>query len=232
MTGRRRKPFTAYDCVVGRSGGCCGTSHHEPVIDSAILPTIKSLTNKNKVYEYLFRSKYCSDSQKERLINLKSKYKVGLTRATELDGLLPDGFTDKLRELKREIDILERKSSETWDESDIRAEADRIADFYENLIGDKKDSEILSRDFIRDYIDRARLTLARVRSVQGKKSWTAISGVNIRCSVGKRITEVKTVDRCSPRLSDNECLELEIEVPLPQKFSCCEPEPYDESRVL
>ena len=38
--------------------------------------------------------------------------------------------------------------------------------------------------------------------------------------------------RCSPRLSDADSLTVDIEVALPQKFACCEPEPYDESQVL
>lgn len=232
VTGRKRKPFVAYDCVVGRAGGCCGTSHLEPVIDAAILPTIKSLADKNKVYEYLFKDKYCSDTQKEYLNNIKAKYKVGITRATELDGLLPDGFTENLRNLKREIDILERKTQETWKEEDIQQEAEIIAGFYQNLIGNRKESDILSREFVRDYIDRIQLSLARVRSVQGKKSWTAIEKVTIRCSLGKRVTEVRTEHRCLPRLKDEDSLTVEISVPLPPKFAACEPEPYDDSKVL
>lgn len=227
MRGRRRNPEVEYACQIGAAGGCTGIAHYEKKLDIWMLPAIKSLTDEKSVYENLYRQNAPSEQLDAKLETLREKFRVGQNRLADLDGLLPDGFTENLREIKREIDVLTAKQHRTIDVDKLREIAAQTARTYKEILSNKSDDEILTKDFVRNYLKEIRLELTRVKSTNKTKNFTAINRLFISVYRGYDNAPVNTVRRVSPQ-SDIDTILLTVDVQLPPHFYRCEPHPFDD----
>ena len=124
----------------------------------------------------------------KRTKKLREKYARGQQRLYDLEGMLPDGFTDKLRELKKEIDIKERRAKSVLDLTKLRLTAAEVASNYKRVFKDITDASQLTREQIQEYFKTINLELSRVKTQSGKRQHSAINRLLIHTYMGKDTT--------------------------------------------
>ena len=102
--------------------------------------------------------------------------------------MLPEGFVIKLRNIKKEIDMLEQKSTTVLDLTKLRLAATESARYYRDKLDAAGSEPVLTTEFIRDTFKQIKLNLERVKSVTGKRQLCAIKSIYINAYMGKDYT--------------------------------------------
>ena len=132
--------------------------------------------------------------------------------------MLPDGFTAKLRNIKKEIDMLEQRSNTVLDLTKLRLAATESATILQSQSWMMLEtSSVLTTEFIRDTFKEIKLNLERVKSVTGKRQFCSIKSISISAYMGKSYTHETTG---YPAYSHNvyKTVEFSVDVPLPLHF--------------
>ncbi len=225
MRGRKRGPLVEYTCTHGNAGGCTSIVHYEVNLNNFISETLKQMTDEDAVYNVLYAQNKSTDDNEQELSELREKYARGQQRLYDLEGMLPDGFTDKLRELKKEIDIKERRSKTVLDLTKLRLAAAETARHYKEVFKDATDASELSREQIQEHFKSITVELTRVQSQTGKRKYSSINRLLIHTYMGKENTDGDNGYNVSP-LDAISYLEWTVNVPLPLKFARCIPDPF------
>ena len=225
LRGRRRGPVVEYTCTHGAAGGCTSIVHYEVNINEFISEVLAKMTDEDAVYDALYAQNKSSDENQKELSELREKYARGQQRLYDLEGMLPDGFADKLRELKKEIDIKERRAKSILDLTKLRLTAAEVASNYKRVFKDITDASQLTREQIQEYFKTINLELSRVKTQSGKRQHSAINRLFIHTYMGKDSTDRVVGYNTSP-LEEISYLAWSVNVPLPLKFSRCIPDPF------
>ena len=225
MRGRRRGPVIEYTCTHGRAGGCTSMVHYEVNMDTLIKDVVNQLTDPEEVYNKLYEQNESGEKAIDNLAKLKEQYATGQRRLNDLEGMLPDGFVTKLRNIKKEIDMLEQKSNTVLDLTKLRLAATESARYYRAKLDEAGAKPVLTTEFIRDTFKEIKLNLERVKSVTGKRQFCSIKSISISAYMGKSYTHETTG---YPAYSHNvyKTVEFNVDVPLPLHFERCTPDPW------
>ena len=199
--------------------------HYEVNMDTLIKDVVNQLTDPEEVYNKLYEQNESGEKAIDNLAKLKEQYAKGQRRLNDLEGMLPDGFTAKLRNIKKEIDMLEQRSNTVLDLTKLRLAATESARYYRAKLDDAGDNPVLTTEFIRDTFKEIKLNLERVKSVTGKRQFCSIKSISISAYMGKDHTHENTV---YPAYSHNvyKTVEFSVDVPLPLHFERCTPDPW------
>lgn len=199
--------------------------HYEVNLDTLIKDVINQLTDPEEVYNKLYEQNESGEKAIDNLAKLKEQYATGQRRLNDLEGMLPDGFVTKLRNIKKEIDMLEQKSNTVLDLTKLRLAATESARYYRAKLDEAGDTPVLTADFIKDTFKQIKLNLERVKSVTGKRQFCSIKSISISAYMGKDYTPDNMV---YPAYSHNvyKTVEFNVDVPLPLHFERCTPDPW------
>ena len=185
MRGRTRNGITVYSCKSGRASGCTGAEFHETEIEASLNEFIKVATSehgKEELYNRHLQETSSPEENKTELVKLLSRYNTAQKRLSDLDGLLPDGFIENTRELKKRIDKLQHDARHTNSEFNIKKHIQNIINTIKQVQND--DAQDLTPALLVKLGLIQEITVEIVNHKSGKKIFSAAKSHSIAYSMG------------------------------------------------